>query len=420
MAGTLETLRRLNSNGVLSKENSYLIPLLELYIYCHVAIVETLSYIRAYERTKSIIERNVCLGFIDIVVGEGYTYLCGGAPKSKDKKLSKIVNALPDCEPKAKLQSLFRDFFALVDEYSLFDGLKEDKDMAKHYDSDYLKIAHNINKKLDVNRSMRDNVFVTFLSEISNNITDYFNQKQIVIQVNNNVFEINQQHELTFKTMLLDDDIGILYGKIEEDENTLMGLVEIVKCTQKLQDIHCRGIVSPECMENISRDIQKFMHLTSPIWHIRKVRLDIKYAMKAYFESTEHLERQANAYRMMMALYGGYTQLCNIKGQQTEKPLMSFLHKAVSDCRNDKLSANELSVKRGLSEFEEVVLKYESARGAMTHCREKRIDKILEKYEYLCTISPSEILDDCYDFIRITYPLIEITDTILRYNYPDT
>lgn len=75
IAEVLDGIRQ--NDGCILQGSEYIVTLLETYLFSQLALMELLSYDNSCQNAKSIIEKNTSIGYFDLAIGEGVSYLCG-------------------------------------------------------------------------------------------------------------------------------------------------------------------------------------------------------------------------------------------------------------------------------------------------------------------------------------------------------
>ena len=202
--------------------------------------------------------------------------------------------------------------------------------------------------------------------------------------------------------------------------------IEMLWNTVKTYDRACMyaecGIIQNSSKERICEEITSLITATTPVWHLRKVRLDINYAIKAYFASKSHIERQTATYRILLALYGGFAKLYGFSPREKQQSLLEDFHRIISNCYNNAFSAKERMIKRELKTLgPQIHQTFEETRNTIIHSRSgnKRNDKILQKYYLLCTLNPQDVIHYANQFFETIHPLQDLSDQVLHQKYPE-
>lgn len=401
------------------KGSEYIVTLLETYLFSQLALMELMAYDNSCKNANSTIEKNTAISYFDLAIGEGITYLCGYGLNEKNTKLAGI-RKMPDCEHKNRLISVFEDFKQFCDEFNLTTGeFKLAKEYTKHYWSDPLEsIRHLMNINNDA-ETYRANSYILTLLEISTCIEDFFNSQPVIrLQTNKVVGERNLKCPI-----VTEDNSNLNYlERIKVDESIISRLWESVKMLDKTKILGKAGILTKSNAISLSSEITSLIEFSTPVWHIRKMSLDISYALKSYFNAQNHLERQSGTYRMLISLYGGFSRLYGISEDERRASLLANYHKIISDCYDNTLSAQERKLKRDLKNFGiELKDKFEQIRHTLIHSRSsnKRKDLVLEKYYLMCELCPTEVFDYVVRFANIVHPLRDMTDAVLAHHYPE-
>ena len=417
VAGVLEGLYQEN----LPDDSKYLVPLLETYMFLQLGIVEITSYNNSCQRATSTIERNTCISYFDLAVGEGITYLCGYPnAKEKNSKLSSIKRQMPERDWKNKIIGACDGFKAFCEEFNLTTSeFKLAKEYTKHYWSDYLSAARHLKNIDNTKELLRVNAYLQTLSSVSDCIFDFFNSQSVItIKTENYIGE----RMLNCPVVLDNGDHSRGEKMIAADESC----IEMLWNTVKIYDRACIyaecGIIQASSKERICEEITSLITATTPVWHLRKVRLDINYAIKAYFASKSHIERQTATYRILLALYGGFAKLYGFSPRERQQSLLKSFHRIVSDSFNNTLSVTERAIKRKLEYLAPKIQQtFEETRNTITHARSgnKRNDKILQKYYLLCTLNPQDVIYYANQFFETIHPLQDLSDQALHQQYPE-
>lgn len=418
IAEVLDGIRQ--DDGCIPQESEYIVTLLETYLFSQLALMELLSYDKSCQNARSIIERNTSIGYFDLAIGEGVSYLCGYGAKEKNTKLSGIKKGMPDCDHKKKIIDICEGFKEFCEGQKLTTGeFKLVKEYTKHYWTDYIDAIRHLMTIDNQTEAIRVNSYILMLTELSDCIGDFFNSQPVIKIKTNKIIG-----EKTLKCPIAEDGGVVMQctKRIAIDEACMTTLWEAAKMYDKTIKFGECGILSADKAKSLELEIATLMKLSTPVWHIRKVSLDIDYAIKSYFNSENHLERQSSTYRMLIALYGGLTRLFGISDKEQNGSLIANYHKAISDCYDNALLAKERTLKRDLKDFGvELKDRFEQVRDTLIHSRSgnKRKDMVLEKYYLICELCPSEIFDYVVRFSNILQPLREITDAVLAHNYPE-
>lgn len=416
VAGVLEGLYQES----LPDDCRYLIPLLETYLFSQLGMAEIISYNNSCLRANSTIERNTCISYFDLSVGEGITYLCGH-PNKKDKytKLSLIKKQMPDCEWKNKLIGICEGFRTFcVDSKLITDEFKLEKEYTKHYWSDPLSAARHL-KNIDCPKELiRVNSYLQTLTSISDCISDFFNSQPVIkIKTDNYIGEKN----LNCPIVLDNGDHSQGEKMIAIDEACMETLWNAATMYDRVIEYAKCGILQATSKEKLCHEISSLISTTKPVWHLRKVRLDINYAIKAYFSSETHIERQTATYRILLALYAGFSKMYGISPREKQNSLLSEFHRIISGNHDNKLASTERKIKRELDALgSRLQQAFEDTRNTITHARagNKKDDLILNKYYLICTLDPQGVIKYANRFFEIIHPLQDISDKILQRQYP--
>lgn len=401
------------------KGSEYIVTLLETYLFSQLALMELLAYDKSCKNANSTIERNTAISYFDLAISEGITYLCGYGTNEKNTKLAGI-RKMPECEHRNKLISIFEDFKQFCDEHSLTTGeFKLAKEYTKHYWSDSIDSIKHLMTIDNQAETIRTNSYIMTLIEISTCIEDFFNSRPVIKLNTNKVLG-----ERNLNCPIVTEDSGNLnyLERIKIDETIITRLWGTTKMLDKTVLFGTAGILSKANAATLGSEITSLINFSAPVWHIRKVSLDVNYALKSYFNAQNHLERQSCTYRMLVALYGGFSRLYGISEYEQNTSLLANYHKKISDCYDNTLSAQERKLKKDLKNFGiELKEKFEQVRHTLIHSRSsnKRKDLVLEKYYLMCELCPTEVFDYVVRFANIVHPLRNLTDAVLAHHYPE-
>lgn len=400
------------------KETGYLITLVETYFYCKISLLEAISYQRAYERAHSDIEKSICLTYFDIIVGEGTTYLCGYEKGKGSHKLSRIKNEMPKCKGKQRIIEICDSYIDKAKEEGFFSTLKVDKNSAKHYSPDYLKVVDHLRSIQNQSTFDRIGLYLVMVAQLSDAISNYLVDSG---RIETYEFDDDAQiNRIDVEIVVLDESLPRLEAVIRSDEQMLYGLANIEDCYRKTLDFEKHGIFKHDTATSQLTAIEFFLKVSGPVWHLYKVRLDFNYAIRAYHESKDKLEQRAHLYRALLALYEGCILMTEGYPKDGVKPLFNSVHKYISDCRDNHLNALERKIKRDLNAFHDRMRNdYYEPRNYLTHAKDdKNKDKVLEKYYWMLRIKPSKLIEDTMSFFNIVRPVWKVVDAIMIHNYP--
>lgn len=416
VAGVLEGLYQEN----LPDDSKYLVPLLETYLFLQLGIVEIMSYNNSCQQSTSTIERNTCISYFDLAVGEGITYLCGYPnAKEKNSKLSIIKRQMPECDWKNKIIGTCDGFKAFCEDFNLTTSeFKLAKEYTKHYWSDYLSAARHLKNIDDTKELLRVNAYLQTLSSVSDCIYDFFNSQSVItIKTENYIGE----RMLNCPIVMDNGEHSCGEKMIAADESCMDLLWNAVKIYDRACLYADCGIIQAKSKEYFCKEIASLIKTSTPVWHLQKVRLDINYAIKSYFASETHIERQTATYRILLALYGGFAKLYGFSPREKQQSLLEDFHRIISNCYNNAFSAKERMIKRELKTLgPQIHQTFEEIRNTIIHSRSgnKRGDMILKKYYLMCTLNPQEVIEYANRFFEISHPLRELSDQILHQQYP--
>ena len=399
------------------EESEYIITLMEIYLFSQLSMVELLSYDNSYKNGESIIEKNTILNHFDLAIGEGISYLCGYGNKIKKSKLAKLLSQKkPDIEHIHDIMGILTEFKEFCEKQNLITvEFKKAKEYSKHYDADIIGSARYLMNICNPQETFRINSYLLTLKILSDCIADFFNSNPVIKFHTSKIIE-----ERTLNCPIVTDTAELPYKKnIQFGERSVQIIWAAVKMLDELKKREACGIITRENATLMEAEIISLFNYAAPMWHLKKVFLDMDYAIKAYVNSKSHLERQSSTYWMLIALYGGFTKLYGISEEEQKNSLMSKYHKVINDCYDITLSSKECKVNKELKKYGiDLKDQFEKVRSILIHSKDRSKDKIVEKYFLLAELCPEKIVEYYARFYNIIRPLREITDIVLAKHYP--
>ena len=417
-ASQLEMLYQLRDNEGLNKDCEYLIPLLETAFFTDVSIAEILSYDEASNHSRTQCENNICYCFCEIAVRHGINHLCGWdiIGQSQQTKIGKLNSVLPNKKWKKEIIVKSNEFIQFCKGNNLFLKLEDDSNTSKHYDTDYIRVIQHLRHVgSEVNRK-RANTYLRLLIDLKDLIARYIADNDIVIIADTS--KTLTPKELKGTVIQHFVDFNKILTIIDNDEQ-FMAYSDKMMSDCERADVICKDdalLSTPKGKLYLETRMMK--ELFTPVSHIRYVELSICYAIKAYKESSDNLMKQFNLYRIVMAYYEGFKKLYGFSDKKEQPSLMRILHDYCENADNSIL-IKEAEVDFALKSIAASAEKYEYYRNVTTKNRDKGKDKVLEKFDLIIQLDPTELFKDVWQFLGIRRPLYELTDMLAAKFLPE-
>lgn len=419
VADRLELLYQLKEQGKLEKTQYYLIPLLEIYLFTILSQVEVLTYDKAARLAKSQWEVNMCYCFCEIVFGEGMTYFFGFDKNGQNKhfKTKELNSYLTTKKLGNEIIAACNSFFEKCKNSNLFLDLKRDKNISKHFDLDYTNVIdHYVKANSDVNRA-RANLYFKWLTELNNLIEQFITDNQIVIYADSRLSFVKKEIKGVIIPQFQDYDV--ILKKIEMGEKQLIADYALFKNhSERINHLCCNDLRYDYSAVVLFKQCKTATELFKSCCHIQFVELSICYAIKAYAECTDNMEKQINLYRILLAYYEGFKKLYGFNDRK-DNTLLYALNQFIVPLNDETLRKKYTDIDTELHKQIGKAKRYESTRNIITHNKDDNKDCILEKIYSLVKINPTELLCDAGLLLSITRPLMELTDTLAQQYLPE-
>ena len=268
--------------------------LCELKAFVCTVKLDICTFLRADLRAKHPCEKRINLKYINVVIQEGYKYLCGfGKDKKNSKwlKFKEIAGEIKNTALNADIAVLDK---TLLDfgEKSIPLSEKDNRDLALHYDKNPLRVYDfllNISEETEAKKVINflpllDCLYIitskyirqydTFLPKYTDDpVISMFECINVLYDRDNRIF--NEMHKVI-----------ISYSE------RLGSLVNQCKLPEKLQ-------IDPEL---IAQDCKPIIESIYPGLHIHFIYLDLACAFRAYFSSESYIEKQLNLRRVAVVV----------------------------------------------------------------------------------------------------------------------
>lgn len=310
-----------------SNDTYFLQILCELKAFICTVKLDICTFLRADLRAKHPCEKGINLKYINVVILEGYKYLCGFGKDRKNSKWLKFKKIAREINNKALNADIAVLDKPLLDfgEKSIHLSEKDNRDLALHYDKNPLKVYDfllNISEEMEAKKVINFLPLLDYLYIITNKYIRQYNTF-LPKHTNDPVISIFEHINVLY------DRDNRLFNKmgevIDSYSKRLDTLVNQCKLPEKFQ-------IDPEL---IAQDCQPLIQSIYPGLHIHLIYLDLACAFRAYFSSESYIEKQLNLRRVAVIVYDGFA---HVYGYNEKQQKQSFWHNICSNIASNKKS----------------------------------------------------------------------------------
>ena len=412
IANQVELLLQLKKENKLGDTPGYVLPLLETFMFAELSKAELSTFLIAANNSQSQWESRVCYCFCEIEIGEGLLYLSGAKKLWHLKKNPQwsLCKLLQEGKWKKELIDCCEQFTSDFIDNNLLLNLTTDKNISKHFDNDYIEVINHLIAVDSKQNSDRIKKYIELLTNIENYIKKYVDDNNVVIFRDGDcILDYINGYVLPHF-----NDYSTILEIIRQDEPYLESLIKQKAFKSIITNLRSR--TNNKETELLQRDIDTWISIFTPIFHIIYVELCICYALKAYEQSTDYLQKQINQYRVVLAYYEGYKKLYGLSDEEKRPSIMQTLH-PYCEQGSPYILQKEYEIICRLESIKDSVMKYDSYRQDTVHNGNGK--SIQDKFCSMVQLHPIEFFTDVQKFWDIIRPLRELTALLAEKYLPE-
>lgn len=414
LCNSVNSIKYLQQYPLLQEDSDdvcFLQMLCELKAFVCTVKLDICTFLRADLRAKHPCEKRINLKYINVVIQEGYKYLCGFGKDRKNSKWLKfkeIAGKIDNTALNADIAVLDKTLLNF-EEKNIPLSEKDNRDLALHYDKNPLRVYDfllNISEETEAKKVIN---FLPLLDCLYIITSKYIRQYGTFLPKHTNDPLISVFESIN----VLDDRDNRFFNNmgevIDSYSKRLETLVNQCKLPEKFQ-------ITPEL---IAQDCKPIIESIYPGLHIHFIYLDLACAFRAYFSSESYIEKQLNLRRVAVVVYDGFARIYGYNAKQQKQSFWENICSNLESCKDSEIVELLQRTRDRIKELsEDSSINNSLLREHYIHYRKDNRDNVVHLYDESLKAFPVFEMSKALKLFRILPDVIKLNsvsmDTINR------